>query len=81
MAAKDVLGLVIRIAALYLMSLGLYELFYAIIETFGLVVPGKYPPSHHCFFGLVYFIVGLVVLKCADRIASFSYGQKNTPKE
>ena len=80
MTAKDALGVLIRTAGLLLMAFGLYDVFYSIVETAGFAPHSQIPATQHCFFGFGYFVAGVLIVKCANRLTDFAYEQKQPRK-
>jgi hypothetical protein len=82
MAAKEMLGVAVRMFGLLLAAYGIYNWFFAIIVTVGLLgTQGLiqmrdsvlYPAAMYALTGSLFIIACFVILLCADRIVDFTY--------
>jgi hypothetical protein len=53
---------------LLIAAYALYDELFAILEASGYIHYAKFPASMHGFFGFIYLLIGLVIVKMADLI-------------
>jgi hypothetical protein len=73
---EDVLGLFIRVFGLMIAAYAFYSEFFAAIEVAGFTPSAHETASTHALFGVLYLLIGVVIVKAADYIVKFSYGTK-----
>jgi|HubBroStandDraft_5_1064220.scaffolds.fasta_scaffold2177671_1 hypothetical protein len=73
MTPGDILGLFIRIFGLLVAVYGIYNMLFAASAALDLVMAAHSPAGLYMLFGAIYVILGVVVLRAADKIVAFAY--------
>jgi hypothetical protein len=77
---QDALGLLIRVFGLLIAAYALYDELFAAIEAAGFLPNARDPASRHGLFGILYFLIGVVIVRTADHIVNFAYKSPKRPE-
>jgi hypothetical protein len=75
---EDALGLLIRVFGLLIVAYAIYDEMFAGLEAAGFIPNARETASKHGLFAILYFLIGIVIVKAADQIVRFAYGTKNS---
>ena len=73
MRPRDILGVFIRFFGLLICAYGLYDELYAIMEAAGFILQAQYSAARHGMFGVLFFLIGAVIVRTADLVAKLAY--------
>jgi hypothetical protein len=73
MTPKDALGVFVRAIGLLIVAYALYDELFAALEMWGFAPNAHYPASVHGCYGILFFLIGAVIVRLADPIARLAY--------
>jgi hypothetical protein len=73
MTPKDILGIIVRAMGLFIIFYGAYNGLFAAAEAVGLLPAAQLPASHHAVGTVLLLVLGLVVVRNADRLVELAY--------
>jgi hypothetical protein len=73
MSAKDILGLIVRLCGLVLIADGFYSILFAAVQALTAGLPTRTSNPAFAIFGVIFSILGFIVVRKADRIENFCY--------
>jgi hypothetical protein len=79
MTARDAFGLVVRTVGLCCIGLAINAVAYILIQAADWAPHAQYPQQAHVLYLVLYLIAGILLFKCADKIAYWAY-RDDAPK-
>jgi hypothetical protein len=80
MRPRDLFGVAVRVLGVWFLSQNLYWFLWAAIKSNDVSFGNQHvPPHENIAYGIIYFVLGVLLLLCADPIVWIVYGWPPKP--
>jgi hypothetical protein len=76
MTARELYALAVRLGGLTFWVFAVFDFTYALRPIAGLPLPMKYPAKADAMFGVMWFVLGLILTLIADPLSRLVYRRK-----